>query len=80
MKRSEMLERLVFSIELHAGSDPSWLEHSIEVKQKAYEYANKILRDLEEEGMLPPQKEGEFCYDCGEAKDNLHWELEDEAQ
>ena len=54
MKRSKMLENLVFSIELHAGSDPSWLEHDAKMKQHAYDYAHKILRDLEEAGMLPP--------------------------
>lgn len=55
MKRSEMLERLVFSIELHAGGDPSWLEHDAKMKEKAYDYAKKILDDLEEAGMKPPR-------------------------
>ncbi len=57
MKRSEMLDILVFSIELHAGNDPSWLEHDAKVKARAYEYAHRILQDLEEAGMLPPPKE-----------------------
>lgn len=50
-----MLEKLVFSMELHAGNDPAWLDTIPELKQGALDYANKILRDLEEEGMLPPE-------------------------
>ena len=78
MKRSDMLEKMVFSMELHAGNDPAWLDQMPSVKAGAYDYANKILRDLEEAGMLPPQIEGDFCYDCGEAMDNLYWEQENE--
>jgi hypothetical protein len=54
MKRSEMLEKMVFSMELHAGNDPAWLDQMPSVKAGAYDYANKILRDLEQSGMLPP--------------------------
>ena len=55
MKRSEMLDILVFSIELHAGNDPSWLEHDPKTKSRAYDHAHKVLLDLEEVGMLPPK-------------------------
>lgn len=48
---------MVFSIELHAGSDPAWLDCKPGMKQDALDYANKILRDLEDSGMLPPPKE-----------------------
>ena len=63
MKRSKMLEKLVFSIELHAGSDPSWLEHDAKMKQRAYDYADKILGDLEEAGMFPPHTNLKDCND-----------------
>ena len=58
MKRSEMLEKMVFSMELHAGNDPAWLDQIPDMKAGALDYANKILRDLEEEGMLPPTVKG----------------------
>lgn len=54
MKRSEMLEKMVFSMELHAGNDPAWLDYMPGMKAGALDYADKILRDLEEAGMLPP--------------------------
>jgi hypothetical protein len=61
MKRNEMLEKMVFSMELHAGNDPAWLDQMPSVKAGAYDYANKILRDLEDSGMF-------YCpiEDCGE--------------
>ena len=49
-----MLEKMVFSMELHAGNDPAWLDQNPKLKQGAFDYADKILRDLEEVGMLPP--------------------------
>ena len=52
MKRSEMLEKLVFSMEMHAGNDPAWLDHQPGMKAGALDYADKILRDLEEEGIF----------------------------
>lgn len=55
MKRSEMLEKMVFSMELHAGNDPAWLDSVLGLKAGALDYADKILRDLEEAGMLPPE-------------------------
>lgn len=74
MKRSEMVERLVFSIELHAGNDPSWLEHDPKVKQRAYDLADRVLRDLEDLGMLPPRID--FMIGEMRASDNA-WESED---
>jgi len=61
MKRSQMLEKMVFSMELHAGNDPAWLDHNPKLKQGAFDYADKILRDLEEAGMLPPAS-NEFLF------------------
>jgi len=55
MKRSDMLEKMVFSMELHAGNDPAWLDHMPGMKAGALDYADKILRDLEEAGMMPPE-------------------------
>ena len=52
MKRSEMLEKMVFSMELHAGNDPAWLDYMPGMKARALDYADKILRDLEEEGIF----------------------------
>ncbi len=54
MKRSEILNMLMFSMELHAGNDPAWLDQVPELKARALDYADKILRDLEAAGMLPP--------------------------
>jgi hypothetical protein len=54
MKRSEILNMLMFSMELHAGNDPAWLDQVPELKAHALDYADKILRDLEAAGMLPP--------------------------
>lgn len=61
MKRSEMLEKMVFSMELRAGNDPAWLDQIPDMKAGVLDYASKILRDLEEEGMF-------YCpvEDCGE--------------
>lgn len=71
MKRSEMLEKMVFSMELHAGNDPAWLDYQPGMKAEALDYANKILRDLEEAGMLPPPTQ----------KTTLgQWEPEDEKK
>jgi hypothetical protein len=56
MKRSEMVDHIVFFIELHNDNDPSWLEHpeAQKAKEKAFNVASKLLNDLEELGMLPP--------------------------
>jgi hypothetical protein len=52
MKRSEMLEKMVFSMELHAGNDPAWLDQMPDMKAGVLDYASKILRDLEDDGMF----------------------------
>ena len=52
MKRSEMLEKLVFSMEMHAGNDPAWLDYQPGMKAGALDYADKILRVLEEADMV----------------------------
>lgn len=72
MRRSEMLEKMVFSMELHAGNDPAWLDHQPGMKAGALDYADKILRDLEEAGMLPPTVQG------GSMNGWNRWEPEDE--
>jgi hypothetical protein len=58
-----MLEKMVFSMELHAGNDPAWLDQVPELKAGALDYADKILRDLEEAGMLPPDTSLANCED-----------------
>jgi hypothetical protein len=77
-----MLEKMVFSMELHAGNDPAWLDNNPKLKQGAYDYANKILRDLEEIGMLPPFNYWAFHTDGDKAdpkSSNYHiWEVEDD--
>lgn len=57
MKRSEMIKKIVESIELHNGNDPSWLEYPEAKRSKeiAYDVAHKLLQDLEELGMNPPR-------------------------
>jgi hypothetical protein len=57
MKRSEMIKLMVESIELHAGNDPDWLNRSgmERRKEEAYELASKLLRDMTDAGMLPPE-------------------------
>ena len=74
MKRSEMLEKMVFSMELHAGNDPAWLDSVPGLKAGALDYADKILRDLEEAGMLPP----EYVIDYSPMITANVWEPEDE--
>ena len=82
MKRSEMLEKMVFSMELHAGNDPAWLDSVPGLKARALDYADKILRDLEEAGMLPPLNDWSLHTDGDKADtDNVRyytWEPEDE--
>lgn len=77
MKRSEMLDKLVFSIELHAGNDPGWLDHDAKLKERAYEHAHRVLQDLEEAGMLPPKKP-DGCY-FEMISEDYEWEPEDET-
>lgn len=73
MKRSEMLEKLVFSMEMHAGNDPAWLDYQPGMKAGALDYADKILRDLEEADMVycPGKDLGVFT---------KGWEPEDEKK
>ena len=75
MKRSEMLEKMVFSMELHAGNDPAWLDYMPGMKAAALDYANKILRDLEEAGMFycPVENLGDF----GRLRTPKSWEPEE---
>ncbi len=40
------------------------------------EQVEVMLNIFEKLGMLPPQNERDFCYECGEAKDNLYWDKE----
>lgn len=76
MKRSEMLEKLVFSMEMHAGNDPAWLDYQPGMKAGALDYADKILRDLEEADMFycPVIDFDEF----GRLRTPKGWEPEDE--
>ena len=75
MKRSDMLEKMVFSMELHAGNDPAWLDQMPGMKAGALDYADKILRDLEEAGMFycPVEDFVEF-----QLRTPKGWEPEDE--
>jgi hypothetical protein len=77
MKRSEMLEKMVFSMELHAGNDPAWLDQMPGMKAGALDYADKILRDLEDGGMFycPVEDLGEF-----QLRTPKGWETEDEEK
>lgn len=76
MKRSEMLEKLVFSMEMHAGNDPAWLDYQPGMKAEALDYADKILTDLEEAGMLPP----EYIVDYSPLITANVWEPENEEK
>jgi hypothetical protein len=75
MKRSEMLEKMVFSMELHACNDPAWLDQMPGMKAAALDYADKILRDLEEAGMFycPVENLGDF----GRLRTPKSWEPEE---
>ena len=70
MKRSKMLSKIASVIINYNEVD------SVIKREKALEMAETILQVQEEAGMLPPQKKGEFCWECGEAKDNLKWSEE----
>ena len=52
-----MISILVSSIDLHA----EWLERTDRSRQ-AYDYANKILSDLEKAGMRPPKYDKPLKY------------------
>lgn len=62
MKRSTMIKRA--------------LNHDLNTVCVNVEQVERMLEVFEKLGMLPPQKKGEFCWECGEAKDNLKWSKE----
>jgi hypothetical protein len=62
MKRSTMIKKA--------------LNHDLNTVCVNVEQVERMLEVFEKLGMLPPQKRGEFCYECGEAKDNLKWSKE----
>ena len=52
------------------------LNHDLNTVCVNVEQVERMLEVFEKLGMLPPQKKGEFCWECGEAKDNLKWSKE----
>ncbi len=62
MKRSTMIKKA--------------LKHELNTVCVNVEQVERMLAVFEKLGMLPPQKKGEFCWECGEAKDNLEWSKE----
>jgi hypothetical protein len=62
MKRSTMIKKA--------------LNHNLNTVCVNEEQVERMLEVFEKLGMLPPQKKGEFCWECGEAKDNLKWSKE----
>ena len=52
------------------------LNHDLNTVCVNEEQVERMLEVFEKLGMLPPQKRGEFCYECGKAKDNLEWSKE----
>jgi hypothetical protein len=62
MKRSTMIKKA--------------LNHNLNTVCVNEEQVERVLEVFEKLGMLPPQKKGEFCYECGEAKNNLKWSKE----
>jgi hypothetical protein len=62
MKRSTMIKKA--------------LNHTLNTVCVNEEQVERMLEVFEKLGMLPPQKKGEFCWECGEAKINLKWSKE----
>ncbi len=62
MKRSTMIKRA--------------LNHDLNTVCVNEAQVERMLEVFEKLGMLPPQKKGEFCWECGEAKNNLEWSKE----
>lgn len=62
-------------MELHAGNDPAWLDSMPGMKARALDYADKILRDLEEAGMFYCPVEDYVKFQLRTPKG---WESEDE--
>jgi hypothetical protein len=72
MKRSEAIEAIGKVLTYGKNGFPPEKRHAYGKKS----LADMILTELESLGMLPPQKKGEFCWQCGEAEDNLKWSKE----
>jgi hypothetical protein len=62
MKRSTMIKKA--------------LNHDLNTVCVNEEQVERMLEVFEELGMLPPQKKGEFCWECGRAEDNVKWSKE----
>ena len=62
MKRSTMIKKA--------------LNHTLNTVCVNEEQVERMLEVFEKLGMLPPQKKGEFCWECGEAENNLKWSKE----
>lgn len=62
MKRSTMIKKA--------------LKHPLNTVCVNEEQVERMLEIFEKLGMLPPQKKWDFCWECGEAKDNLKWSKE----
>jgi len=62
MKRSTMIKKA--------------LNHDLNTVCVNEAQVDRMLEVFEKLGMLPPQKKGAFCDECGEPKDNLEWSKE----
>ena len=62
MKRSTMVKKA--------------LNHTLNTVCVNEEQVKVMLEVFEKLGMLPPQKKGEFCWECGRGEDNLKWSKE----
>jgi hypothetical protein len=56
------------------------LNHDLNTVCVNVEQVERMLEVFEKLGMLPPQKKGEFCWECGKAKDNLSWSKEKKSK
>jgi hypothetical protein len=52
------------------------LDHDLNTVCVNAEQVERMLEVFEKLGMLPPQKKGEFCWECGRAEDNAKWSKE----
>jgi hypothetical protein len=62
MKRSTMIKKA--------------LNHDLNTVCVNEEQVERMLEVFEKLGMLPPQKKGEFCWECGRSEDNVKWSKE----
>ena len=62
MKRSTMIKKA--------------LNHTLNTVCVNEEQVERMLEVFEKLGMLPPQKKGEFCWECGRSEDNVKWSKE----